>query len=120
MLWIRSQDKKRLIKANDIFIYNERIYAVTPEVNERTIGNYPTEAEAIRVLDMIEQHSDFYSANELKPLVFKMPEAGFSKKFIPDCGSDFCGLINPEIKDDDETPCHHMAECQSAWDRGCR
>ena len=97
------------------------------------LGTYLTEAEALQVLDMIERRIDDNACTELagpecngyiRP-VFQMPPAGFSEKpekFYPECGGDFCGLIDP-AKADEITPYNHCSQigtCKAAWERGCR
>lgn len=63
-MWIRSQDRKLLLKVNDILISNgSRIY-----IGCYLFGTYSTEEKALLVLDMIEKVS-MYPGNTL----FQMP-----------------------------------------------
>lgn len=48
-LWIRSQDKKLLIKVNHIMRINNRIFAGD------TLGEYDSEERAIEILDEIQK-----------------------------------------------------------------
>lgn len=93
-MWIRSQDKERLLNIEDLFIkekdekgmYKIVVYA------KGFIGSYSTKEKALKVLDMIEQFincSEEYKAqgeykreivsccneiNRLKTFVFQMPQ----------------------------------------------
>lgn len=50
-MWIRSQDRKLLLKANDILISNgSQIY-----IGCYLFGTYSTEEKALKVLDRIEE-----------------------------------------------------------------
>ena len=77
-LWIRSHDKKELIKSNRIYQYAGTIYAEAKEDIE--LGNYKSRERALEVLDEIEKRlkNNVYfkeSALELKN--------GFNKLYIP-------------------------------------
>lgn len=59
MIWIRSQDRKRLVKVEDARILGcsdgcSDIWAN----NNCNLGKYSTEEKALKVLDMIEKHID--------------------------------------------------------------
>lgn len=63
-MWIRSQDRKKLIELHDVTIYHDKqIWAGCS-----FIGEYSTEEKALLVLDMIEKVS-MYPGNTL----FQMP-----------------------------------------------
>lgn len=63
-MWIRSQDRKKLIEIHDVTIYHDKkIWAGCS-----FIGEYSTEEKALLVLDMIEKVS-MYQGNTL----FQMP-----------------------------------------------
>jgi hypothetical protein len=63
-MWIRIQDRKKLIEIHDVTIYHDKqIWAGCS-----FIGEYSTEEKALLVLDMIEKVS-MYSGNTL----FQMP-----------------------------------------------
>lgn len=64
-MWIRSQDKKKLIELHDVTIYHDKqIWGGCS-----FIGEYSTEEKALLVLDMIEKVS-MYQGNTL----FQMPQ----------------------------------------------
>lgn len=97
------------------------------------LGAYPTGAETMQVLREIQNYIeavDYYKwvgkdrDMPCPPSVFQMPEAGFSQpeKFTPDCGGDFCGLINPELASEIKKGqyCSDVEICKAAWNRGCR
>jgi hypothetical protein len=87
-IWIRNQDKKRLIEVSytEIVTGNEgefdihrgteksRFVGMASVIgNEMMLGAYNSEAEALRVLDMIEGILGTQT-------VFQMPPAGFSEE----------------------------------------
>jgi hypothetical protein len=96
------------------------------------LGEYNTEAEALRVLDMIQEYIakgqqqslDYGDGRTIiSQVVFQMPEAGFSAKpeeFMPDCGADlkYCELMDGT--NEDGARCDYYGKCKAAWDRGCR
>lgn len=53
-MWIRSQNKKELIKSNRIYQYAGTIYAEAKEDIE--LGNYKSRERALEVLDEIEKY----------------------------------------------------------------
>jgi hypothetical protein len=77
-MWIRSHDKKILIKAVCIYLCGENhICASTVEGDRWYIGKYSTEEKALTVLDMIQKlikeqirlHNDWQIG-----VVFQMPQ----------------------------------------------
>lgn len=82
-MWIRSQDKKKLIEIHDVTIYHDKqIWAGCS-----FIGEYSTEEKALKVLDEIQKYigsERFYSTtkgiSEQQSIsientnVFKMPQ----------------------------------------------
>lgn len=77
-MWIRSQDRLEIIKADCIAIdfHNglwSRIYA---QSNDRLMGEYASEAEALKVLDEFE-FALVLGAEEVRT-VFRMPPKGFT------------------------------------------
>ncbi|MGB4269051.1 MAG: hypothetical protein WBK20_07705 [Spirochaetota bacterium] len=54
-MWIRSQDKENLAKANDIEIFNRTDGEAWIYVNDQRYAVYSTEEKALKVLDMIEK-----------------------------------------------------------------
>jgi len=137
-IWVRSQDKKAIVNISNLnvgrFEGKVAIWGTVGDITERTgtcFGTYLTEDEAIRVLDDIQQHINFYVDHQEPFPVFQMPVAGFSEIFMPECGSDInhCGffdinsldafMIDPDTKDIIPR-CSGYRDCKVAWDRGCR
>lgn len=54
-LWIRSQNKQELAKAEHVGVYDNRVYINGYDENEYCIGEYKTEKRALEVLDEIEE-----------------------------------------------------------------
>jgi hypothetical protein len=101
-IWIRNQDKKRLIEVSytEIVTGNEgefdihrgteksRFVGTVSIVGDGImLGAYNSEAEAIQVLDMIQTHivkiDDYHRTGcyeDWVDPVFQMPPAGFSKE----------------------------------------
>ena len=55
-LWVRSQDKEDLMKAENIGVFNEKIYVNSYEENGYCIGIYKTKERALEVLDEIQKY----------------------------------------------------------------
>ena len=53
-MWIRSQDRKKIIKCEDIEISGTDIVNIT-RYGVAKLGKYSIEEKALKVLDMIEQ-----------------------------------------------------------------
>ena len=53
-LWVRSQDKEELVKAERLSVYNKRIYINEYDENGYCIGIYATRERALEVLDEIQ------------------------------------------------------------------
>jgi len=86
-IWIRSQNKVVLIRADNIWIDGEAIFANYVGDIHTWLGDYDSEAEAIQVLDMIQTHivkiDDYHRTGRYEDWVdpvFQMPPAGFSKE----------------------------------------
>ena len=56
-MWVRSQDKKVLMKCEDIEISGTNIVNIT-RYGVAELGKYSTEEKALKVLDMLEKHID--------------------------------------------------------------
>jgi hypothetical protein len=55
-MWIRSQDRKRLVKTRDIRTYQSGdMYFIWSDNNCR-LGEYSSYEKALKVLDMIQEH----------------------------------------------------------------
>ena len=92
-IWIRNQDKTMLLNINGLSTGISSADACVFGRVENTdllgmiIGSYPTEAEAIQVLDMIQERIVHQEQVRLMPsqdwitpsIVFQMPPAGFSQ-----------------------------------------
>jgi len=88
-IWIRSQNKEVLIKANDIWTDVETIFANYVGDTRTLLGGYKSEAEAMQVLDMIQEYiakgrgqmEDYGDGRTIvSDVVFQMPKAGFSEE----------------------------------------
>lgn len=86
-LWIRSQDKERLIKPIDFYIEENidyvnkssdfNIYALDFTNNDIIIGNYQTKERALEVLDEIQYQINAIANMEHKfyiKAVYEMPK----------------------------------------------
>ena len=71
-LWIRSQDKEDLKKAEHIGVFNEKIYVNGYEENGYCIGTYKSKERALEVLDEIQNILIDYS--KMSRVVYQMPE----------------------------------------------
>ena len=73
-MWIRSQDKVRLIKINMIWLdnNNECIFGGTDYESSLLLGRYETKERSIEVIDEVEEllHRDGIHGN----VVYHMPE----------------------------------------------
>mgnify|MGYP000845308617 CR=1 FL=1 len=84
-IWIRSQDGCVLCNANTIWIEDEDVLANKGSI-PTWLGEYACEAEAMQVMDMIQEHitkgrgqmEDYGDGRTIvSDVVFQMPEAGF-------------------------------------------
>ena len=58
-LWIRSQDKEKLLQVNDICVENKRIVGYFDKQTEyEDLGIYATRERALEILDEIENFKD--------------------------------------------------------------
>ena len=69
-MWIRSQDKENLAKANDIAIFNRPDGEAWIYVNDQRYAVYSTEEKALKVLDEIQKLIYDYQIGG----VFQMPQ----------------------------------------------
>ena len=93
-IWVRSQDKKSLFLSSSFSVGVTNMFGSLdnqfPCIYSAgaVVGNYPTEAEALRVIDEIQDYVShiegirlFPDADWLTPeYVFHLPAAGFSKE----------------------------------------
>ena len=76
-IWIRSQDKTSLVECKTIDVLNRfnEFYIVANYIdfgeveNYSNLGQYSSEGEQIKVLDMIQEHIETYSNK-----IFQMPQ----------------------------------------------
>jgi hypothetical protein len=69
-MWIRSQDKRTLVKTNDIWVDDGRVLSID---NNVTLGSYKDSKRALEVLDEIQECIEF-SSEENSSYVYKMPK----------------------------------------------
>ena len=84
-MWIRSQDKTKLIKAEFIRISGNEIVATCSDIPATKIGEYSSQEKSLKVLDMIQSqinmNEEFSSQGEehnngsirLLKFVYQMP-----------------------------------------------
>lgn len=94
-IWIRSQSKTRLINAIEAWFVDEEIRAASCSASYSVIGKYDSYAEALKVLDMIQEHVRNVELDKLScayltgchdsaqlpypmTVIFEMPPAGFN------------------------------------------
>ena len=83
-LWIRSQDKEKLLKVNDIAIEMNMIYGYYDKNTEyELLGQYKSKERALEVLDEIQRKIESYKSEyndsgitfkEVSTVVYEMPE----------------------------------------------
>lgn len=82
-LWIRSQDKERLIRADNLHILKSDKRKPTYRINSlyHSLGAYETKERALEVLNEIQSILDFndirgivVNANRINSYVYEMPE----------------------------------------------
>nr|DAP05171.1 MAG TPA: hypothetical protein [Caudoviricetes sp.] len=85
-MWIRSQDKKQLVNANELYIATRSIGYCISTGKGNDLASYLSEEKAIKVLDMIQDFEIRHQANLLlaiyqesndnaeENMVFQMPQ----------------------------------------------
>ena len=78
-LWIRSQDKKTLVKSDYItIIWSPFHYSIVGYLNgkikHKILGSYKTQKRAIEILDEIEDLLQNAYVGNANRIVYKMPE----------------------------------------------
>lgn len=76
MLWVRTQDKKRLINVNDINLKleDDRWSLCTyTGISNIKLATYCSQRRAIEVLDEIQEKIECYLDDKL-PTIYEMPE----------------------------------------------
>ena len=64
-LWIRSQDKKRLVKAEHIYYCKDEFTNCIFITGAYDLGVYKTEERALEILDEIQEHIEKQGENDL-------------------------------------------------------
>lgn len=84
-MWIRSQNKTRLLKVNYVRVNDNCVEAIPGDMLYILIGRYSTEEKALKVLDMIEKHLNTqskiveksmseYIISDMNSIIFQMPQ----------------------------------------------
>ena len=74
-LWIRSQSRHNLMKANDIVAQDNEILVYKESENSTIVGKYKTKERALEVLDEIQKILDtFEPKNMARMIVYEMPK----------------------------------------------
>ena len=84
-LWIRSQDRESLIKADNLGLFGNRIVFIPnrPTGGRVTIGTYTNEQRALEVLDEIQElfepttitlDGKYMETRQLDAFVYEMPK----------------------------------------------
>ena len=78
-MWIKSQDKKRLLEVKYFAIINTNVEAVFGDYSSTTLGKYSTEEKAMKVLDEIERFVndlEYYKTlrHTLDNYVYQLPQ----------------------------------------------
>mgnify|MGYP003571531234 CR=1 FL=1 len=80
-LWIRSQDKRELVKTNDIYIvrkdkyFHIYCYANNSEIDSGQYGDFEDKTRTLEVLDEIQKLLDtFEPKNMARMMVYEMPQ----------------------------------------------
>ena len=108
-MWIRSQDKTRLVKLNYIKINGNDIEAVHSDMFSTLIGIYSTQEKALKVLDMIQEKicgiNKIFQSNELYDHTQRIDEEIKEIVCLPDIRSDISYISTPlffQMPNDDE------------------
>lgn len=75
-MWVRSQDKTRLIKAKYVRVNGSDVEVLWGNMICTLVGRYSTEEKASKVLDMIQEHikSMFVGTGMFMGYPFQMPQ----------------------------------------------
>ena len=95
-IWIRSQNGMILCNANVIWVDRKKVYTDGDGSHKAFIGEYPSEGDAQKVVDQIQEYVIFHERVRLLPsedwetprVVFQMPPAGFSRATCDCCGKE--------------------------------
>lgn len=73
-LWIRSQDKKTLMKVTRLYVFSNTIFSVDTRESELILGTYKTKERALEVLDEISDIMTNLADSDLKLIQYEMPK----------------------------------------------
>lgn len=84
-MWVRVQNKMRLLEIKYFSITNTDVEAVFEDHSSTTLGRYSTKEKALKVLDLIEKHLNTqskiveksmseYIISDMHSLIFQMPQ----------------------------------------------
>jgi hypothetical protein len=76
-MWIRSQDKSRLIKVSGLRVVNGKDFICIKDDSGHILGVYQTEKKALKVLDMITEMVSTNKVFQMPPLVNKIAVKAF-------------------------------------------
>ena len=71
-LWVRSQDRKKLVKCEAFYIFNNNdgTFSILDDNTDFVLGTYKTEKDAIKILDYIYN----LICNTIQDIMYNMPE----------------------------------------------
>lgn len=78
-LWIRSQDKKTLMKITRLYEFSNAIFSIDSRDNEIILGTYKKNKRALEVLDEIQKILEEPKTHEEEGVYYYMPNDGSSK-----------------------------------------
>lgn len=72
-MWIRSQDKTRLLKVNYVRVNGNCVEAIHGDMLCTLIGEYSTKEKALLVLDKLEEHTNKMETKYITKDVIRTP-----------------------------------------------
>ena len=94
-LWIRSQDKKTLMKITRLYIFSNSIFSVDTRENEIILGTYKKDKRALEVLNEIQ--------NILQPkVIWREPKTGikYGEGFMQTMANDMVIQTTQQVEYD--------------------
>ena len=73
-LWIRTQDRKRLLKMNDIIFYERNGHYYIAKCYEDNLASYKSKERALEVLDEIQDLINDIADNKMVGCIYEMPK----------------------------------------------
>lgn len=96
-LWIRSQDKEKLLKANDIAIEKNMIYGYFDKSTEyEHLGTYKSKERALEVLDDIVELIKHIKCQRISPEAWQQALLNYSDEEREHLLSQMCVYQMPE------------------------